>query len=277
MKNYVKLVNFEFNRVAKLFAVLLGITFVTQMAGVFFQSRKYLDLANEQIYEFMVSQEQFLEDYGQMSFSDVVQSLWFLGPIALCAAGVGFYIFLIWYRDWLGKNTFIYRLLMLPTIRLNILYAKLTTIVTMTLGLVAFQLIILPIEMLVHKAMVPDEFRLDIGLTEILMNTPGLSIIIPQTLTQFLIYYGSGIMVVSVLFTGILLERSFKWKGIFAGIVYGALAVGVLIAPLLLQDLVLNGFFYLIELFVIEIVIGLVIIAVSVWLSGFLLKKKITV
>lgn len=277
MKNYVKLVNFEFNRVAKLFAVLLGITFVAQMAGVFFQSRKYLDLANEQIYEFMIPKEQFLADYGQMSFSDVVQSLWFLGPIALSGAGVGFYIFLIWYRDWIGKNTFIYRLLMLPTTRLNILYAKLTTIVTMTLGLVAFQLIILPIEIMVHKAMVPDEFRADMGLTKIVTSMRELSMIIPQSLTEFLIYYGSGIMAVCVLFTAILLERSFKWKGIFAGIVYGGLAIGVLISPLLLQDLVLNGFFYPIELFVIEIVMALVVIVVSVWLSGFLLKKKITV
>ncbi|WP_117161707.1 hypothetical protein [Paraliobacillus sp. X-1268] len=276
MKNYLKLVNFEFNRVVKLFAVLLGLTFVAQMAGVFFQSRKYLDQANEQIYELMIPKEQFLADFGQMSFIDVVNSLWFLGPIALCAAGVGFYIFLIWYRDWFGKNTFIYRLLMLPTTRLNILYAKLTVILTMTLGLVAFQLIILPIEMMLHKGMVTDEFRLDMSLTEILAST-GLNIIIPQSLTQFFIHYGSGIMAVSVLFTAILLERSFKWKGIFAGIVYGALAVGVFISPLLLQDLVLDGFFYPIELFVIEIVLVLIVIIVSVWLSGFLLKKKITV
>ncbi|WP_112180407.1 hypothetical protein [Paraliobacillus zengyii] len=276
MKNYLKLVNFEFNRVVKLFAVLLGITFVAQMAGVFFQSRKYLDQANEQIYELMIPKEQFLADFGQMSFIDVINSLWFLGPIALCAAGVGFYIFLIWYRDWFGKNTFIYRLLMLPTTRLNILYAKLTVILTMTLGLVAFQLIILPIEMMLHKGMVTDEFRLDMSLTEILAST-GLNIIIPQSLTQFFIHYGSGIMAVSVLFTAILLERSFKWKGILAGIVYGALAVGVFISPLLLQDLVLDGFFYPIELFVIEIVLVLIVIIVSVWLSGFLLKKKITV
>lgn len=277
MKNYLKLVNFEFNRVAKLFAVLLGITFVTQMAGVIFESRKYLDLANEQIYEFMTPKEQFLADYGQMDFIDVANSLWFLGPIAFCAAGVGFYIFLIWYRDWVGKNTFIYRLLMLPTTRLNIFYAKLTAILTMTLGLVAFQLIILPIEMMVHKGMIPDGFRLDMSLTEIVTSTPGISIIMPQSLIQFFLYYGAGILAVSLLFTAILLERSFKWKGIFAGIIYGAVAVVVFIAPFLLQDLVLDGFFYPIELFVIEIVMALVIIAVSVWLSGFLLKKKITV
>ena len=41
--------------------------------------------------------------------------MWFLGPIALCIAALIIYVFFIWYRDWLGKNTFAYRLLMLPT------------------------------------------------------------------------------------------------------------------------------------------------------------------
>ena len=34
------------------------------------------------------------------------------------------YVFFIWYRDWLGKYTFAYRLLMLPTTRINIYFAK---------------------------------------------------------------------------------------------------------------------------------------------------------
>ena len=84
-------------------------------------------------------------------------------------------------------------------------------------------------------------------------------------------------MVVSILFTAILLERSFRWKGIFAGIIYSFIAVAVFISPLLLQEFVLNDFFYPIELFVLEIVMGLIVLAVSIWMSGFLLKKKITV
>jgi len=146
MKNYSKLVNFEFNRIAKLFIALLAITFITQIVGVIVQSRRYLNMANEKIYEEMMSKAEFLANFGQMSFIQIVRSVWFVGPIALCIAGVGFYIFLIWYRDWFGKNTFIYRLLMLPTTRLNIFYAKVTNIMIMTFGLVAFQLIFLPIE-----------------------------------------------------------------------------------------------------------------------------------
>ncbi|MRH42499.1 hypothetical protein GH741_07350 [Aquibacillus halophilus] len=277
MKNYLKLVNFEFNRVAKLFVVLLGITFVVQMLGVFFEAKKYLDMANQQIYEEMVPKAQFLQMYGQMSFMEVVRSAWFLAPIALCVAGVAFYIFLIWYRDWVGKNTFIYRLLMLPTTRLNIFYAKITTILVMTFGLVAFQIILLPIEKWIFNGMIPIEFRNDMGLIEVVTSMPELSLIIPNSLLQLVLYYGAGLLAVSILFTGILLERSFKWKGIFAGLLYGAIAVVVFISPLLLQDFVLDGFFYPIELFMIEIVMGLILLVASIWLSGFLLKKKITV
>lgn len=277
MMNYVKLVNFEFNRVAKLFTVLLAITLVSQMIGVIVKSRQYLTMANTEMYERMISKAQYIESFGQMSFLQVVRSLWFSGPIALCVAGVGFYIFLIWYRDWTGKNTFVYRLLMLPTTRLNIFYSKITTILILTIGLVAFQLIILPIEMWVMTVMVPIDFRNDMGVHQVLMNMPELSVIIPSSFIELILFYGAGLLVVSILFTAILLERSFRWKGILAGVLYSGAAVLVLILPILLHEFVLNRYFYPLELFMLFILMGLIVFAASIWLSGFLLRKKITV
>ncbi len=277
MKNYLKLVNFELNRIVKLFTVLIGITFVVQIIGVIVQSKGYINNANVSIYEEMMPKAQFLESYGHMNFLQIVRSVWFMGPIALCIAGVGFYIFLIWYRDWMGKNTFIYRLLMLPTVRLNIFYAKISTILIMTFGLVAFQLIFIPIEMLVMKGMVPSEFRMDMGIIEVVRSMPELMMIIPNSVVELIVYYGIGILAVAVLFTAILMERSFKWKGMFAGIIYIGVAIVVWILPLLLQEFVLNNFFYPIELFILEIVMSLIVLAASIWVSGFLLKKKITV
>lgn len=277
MKNYLKLVNFELNRIVKLFTVLIGITFVVQIIGVIVQSKGYINNANVSIYEEMMPKAQFLESYGHMNFLQIVRSVWFMGPIALCIAGVGFYIFLIWYRDWMGKNTFIYRLLMLPTVRLNIFYAKISTILIMTFGLVAFQLIFIPIEMLVMKGMVPSEFIMDMGIIEVVRSMPELMMIIPNSVVELIVYYGIGILAVAVLFTAILMERSFKWKGMFAGIIYIGVAIVVWILPLLLQEFVLNNFFYPIELFILEIVMSLIVLAASIWVSGFLLKKKITV
>lgn len=277
MNNYLKLVNFEFNRIAKLFAVLLGITFITQMVGVIVKSRQYVNLVNENIFEEKMSKAQFLEQIGQMSLLEVARSPWFVVPIALCAAGIAFYIFLIWYRDWIGKNTFVYRLLMLPTSRLNIFYAKITTILMMILGLVAFQLILIPIEMSVLKAIVPTEFRGDISVQEFVASLPELNIIVASNIGEFFLYYGAGLLVVTILFTAIILERCFKWKGILAGVIYSAGAVTVWILPLLLHKFILNGFFYPMELVALEIVMGLIVLGISVWFSRFLLMKKITV
>lgn len=277
MKSYLKLVNFEFNRSAKIFAILLGIILIVQIVGVIVLSKKYLNMANERIYEELMPKAEFLTNFGQMSFLSVTRSVWFLGPIALCIAGVGFYIFLIWYRDWFGKNTFIYRLLMLPTTRLNVFYAKITNILLMTFGFVAFQLILIPIETTVFKWMLPNEFRMDMSVKEIVSSMPELNMLFPNSLILGVLNYGAGFMVVAILFTAILFERSFRWKGVFVGIMYSLVVIAVFISPLLLQEFILNDFFYPIELFVLEIVMGVIVLAVSIWMSGYLLKNKITV
>src|SRR5690625_6144925 len=99
-------------------------------------SKGYLKLANREIYEQGISMTEFIEWNGMMSMVKVIGSMWFMGPIALSVAAFIFYIFLIWYRDWFGKNTFIYRLLMLPTARLNVFLAKAISIMMMVIGLV---------------------------------------------------------------------------------------------------------------------------------------------
>src|SRR5699024_3314889 len=96
MKRYLKLVNFEFNRFAKLYAILLGIVLIAQVAGVIVICRSYLNKLNEVMYRDQISQAEFIDMFGQMSFDQVMGSAWFLGPIALSIAAVIFYIFFIW-------------------------------------------------------------------------------------------------------------------------------------------------------------------------------------
>ncbi len=131
MNRYLKLVNFEFTRFLKLFLVLTGITLLIQLIGVIFESRKYIGRANKVIYEELLSKSDFITQYGKISFYNISQTGWFLGPIVLCGVTLLIYVFFIWYRDWLGKNTFSYRLLVLPTARINVYLAKATTIFTL--------------------------------------------------------------------------------------------------------------------------------------------------
>ncbi|WP_428910861.1 hypothetical protein [Niallia sp. Krafla_26] len=277
MNRYLKLVHFEMNRFFKIYLVLIGITFLFQMIAVFTTSRRYLDQANELIYKESMPMKEFLEQHGTFSLFDATNSLWFGGPIALCIAALLFYVFFIWYRDWLGKNTFIYRLLMLPTDRMNVYLSKLTTILLYVFGLVALQILLLLMEGQVLKWIVPNEFRSDSSVFEIISSNVILSLIIPRSFFEFVLIYGIGITAVLTVFTAILFERSFRLKGLIYGIIYCALAFFIFLIPLLVDAFILRYYFYPIELFVMEVILVLLLITVALWLGNYLIKNKIRV
>lgn len=277
MKNYLKLTNFELSRFMKIYLVLIAIVIVSQIAGVIVLSKGYLARMQEAIYEDGMSQAAFLEMYGDFSFIDVVGSLWFMGPIGLSAAGLIFYVFLIWYRDWFGRNTFIYRLLMLPTNRLNVYLAKVTSIMLMVMGLVAIQLGLLIAENRILKLIVPKAFRTDLDVPTIIKHSQYLEVLAPQTFTEFVLYYGMGFMAVTIVFVGILLERSYRLKGIIMGAIYAVLACLVFFLPIFVDEMISGGYFYMNEVIMLEIVVGAIVIACSIWLSNYLLKNKVTV
>ncbi|MEN2768822.1 hypothetical protein [Ornithinibacillus xuwenensis] len=277
MMRYIKLVNFELGRFLKIYLVLVGLTLVLQLLGVFLEANGYLGEVEELVVNGNLTQEQFLHDYGYFSFNDVSRSGWFIVPILFCILTLMIYVFFIWYRDWVGKNTFAYRLLMLPTARINVFYAKATAIFLMVLGLVSLQLVYLPIENSVLRMMVPSDFRIDMTVDQILNGFDNLRVIFPTSLIQFIINYGIGFTAVFVLFTAILFERSFRWKGIILGLIFGAVAVVVFISPILVQAFVLPEFFYPMELFILVVITGLIVLAGTIWTSNFLLNKKIRV
>ncbi|THE09788.1 hypothetical protein E1I69_21055 [Bacillus timonensis] len=276
MKRYLKLVNFEFSRFLKLYLVLVGITVFFQVIGVIFTSKRYLGRAEKAMVEDMLSKSDFISQYGKISMMDFVQTLWFMGPIMLSGATLLIYVFFIWYRDWLGKNTFSYRLLVLPTARLNVYLAKATTVFLFVLGLIAVQLVLLPVESRVLQWMVPGEFRNDFTLGEIL-NINYLQLLYPKSFLDFILYYGTGLAGVCVVFTAILFERSYRLKGIFLGILYCGITFLFLLSPLLVDEYVLGNYFYPNELFYLVVGAGLVAWAAAIWIGNYLLNKKIRV
>ena len=252
MNRYLKLVNFEFNRFFKLYIVLVIVTIIMQFFAVILESRGYMREAKNVIYGDMMSKADFIKNYEAFTMQRVVQSNWFYWSIALCVVVLLIYVFFIWYRDWLGKNSFIYRLLMLPTARLNLYFAKATAILIFVFGLVALQLLLFLIEMQIMKWIVPAEFRVDLPIKEY-TDFNYLSVILPGSLIDFLLFYGMGIVAVCVTFTAILFERCYRLKGIIFGISYGLVSVGFFLMPLLIDTFVLNYYFFPVELFVMEI------------------------
>src|SRR5690606_15989001 len=180
---------FELDRFFKLYIVLIVVTIVSQLAGLVIISKLYMRRAREAIVVNQTSMESFLETYGQFSLANLTHSLWFFGPIALCIVSLLIYVFFIWYRDWFGKNTFIYRLLMLPTERLNVYLAKAMAIYSMVLGLVSLQIVLIYLEMNLLRLLVPRDFRLDLTFYEVIRSIDYFYILIPYSCLECLFYY----------------------------------------------------------------------------------------
>ncbi|AUJ23786.1 hypothetical protein [Virgibacillus dokdonensis] len=277
MKSYFRLTEFELGRFFKFYLVLIGLTIVSQIIGVIAVSKEYMQEANEAIYQDGLSKQAFMDQRGLISLLDWTNSIWFLAPIALCVVTLLIYMFFIWYRDWLGKNTFIYRLLMLPTQRIHLFFAKATTIFIMVLGLVALQVFLIYIAGIVLEWMVPNEFMQTMGVSEVSVASQYVNTILPATFTEFVLYYGTGLMFVCIFFTAILIERSYRWKGLLFAIGYVAAATAVFMSLIFLSMEWELFPLYPLEWLILQIIIGIIVTASSVFLSHYLLTKKITV
>jgi len=231
--------------------------------------------ADQVMYKNQLSMSQYTEEYGIFSFDQFVGSEWFMLPIFFSIAVLTIYVFFIWYRDWFGKNTFIYRLLMLPTERITIYFSKLMTIMLLVLGLVTLQILLFPIEIQIINSNIPTDLQSHFSIYDF-DSLEMLDWVYPNTLTEFFLIYGVGLTFVAVLFTAVLIERSYGLKGIFIAIVYGMLSFGVFIAPLLVNRL-LNGYFYTLEVFLMELVISIIVLVSAIWIANYLLKYKIRV
>jgi hypothetical protein len=278
MNRFWKLLNWEISRFGKLYAVLLLVTLVLQFTGVLLYSGGFMSRANSLMDERLLSLSQYVQNYGTITFEQYTNnSLWFSAPIALGTVTLILYVLLIWYKEWFGKNTFIYRLFMLPTSRMNIYLAKLSAILLFVLGLVALQLFILYLQMLTFNAIINQELRSYISMVELISRNQLLTVFFPSHFIGFLFYYGLGVTAVIVVFTLILLERSFRIKGIIAAVGYGASMIFLILSPLLFKDHWIKDYFYPNEIFWAVVVVMILIASGSLWFSAFLLNKKISV
>lgn len=275
MKNYLKLVHFELTRFKWIYVSLFIITLLMQLGGLLYYTQTWMSTIQRRMVDENLTEAAYVMMYGKINFLQYTErSLWFLGAIALCIVALMLYVFFIWYRDWLGKNMFIYRLLMLPSARSNIFLAKASVILLSILGLITYQILMLPVLNRVFETTIPSIFRDSLSIFDVILINPVLSILFPQSFIEFVIYYGAGMMGVIVIFTAILLERSYRWKGLLTGIIYtGAMSIGFFY----LLYLLIESYLYPVEIFLFLVIAGLIITAISMWLSFYLLNRKVNV
>ncbi|OAB37069.1 hypothetical protein PMSD_09705 [Paenibacillus macquariensis subsp. defensor] len=282
MNRYLKLVHMEVDRFKYILAGLMSLTLICQFGAVIWWTKSAVSNRESGAWNNGGSMAYSLNPphNGNLSFTEVISNTQFLFmiPILISIGVLAIYVLLIWYRDWFGRNTFIYRLLTLPTARRHIYFAKLTAILLFIFGLVSFQLALLPVEKLIFNLIVPSDMRDHSDFLDIIYANPALEMLIPWNFDSFLVYYVIGIIAVLVIFSAILIERSYGRLGILYAILYLGISTFLLLFPLFglgLDDM--NGYLYPNEIFTIELVMGVIVMAVSVWLGCRLISKKITV
>ncbi len=272
----------EVDRFKYILAGLMSLTLICQFGGVIWWTKSAVSNRESGAWMNGGSMGYILNSStsGNLSFTHVLFNTQFIFmiPILMSIGVIAIYVFLIWYRDWLGRNTFIYRLLTLPTARRHIYFAKLTAILIFIFGLVSFQLALLPVEKLIFNLIVPSDMRDPSNISNIIYANPALEMLIPWQFDSFLVYYVIGIIAVLVIFAAILIERSYGRLGILYAILYLGISVFLLLFPMAGLGLDnVNGYLYPNEIFAIELVMCVVVMTVSVWIGCRLISKKITV
>lgn len=277
MNRYLKLVHMEVHRFRWMLAILMGITAVCQISTLIWTLKKELSRRREQLPQDIgnsfqaPSPEQLTFEWAMFN-----TQLWFILPIIICISVLALYVFFIWYRDWIGRHTFIYRLLMLPTARRNLYLAKISAFLLFVFGFVSFQLVLLPIHNVIFKLIVPADQRADSHIVDAISRNQALVELIPRQFEQFLYYYGIGTIAVLAIFTAILLERSYRRLGILYSVLYLSGCVLTVMSPALLFDS-RHPYLYPNELYFAELIMFVLVLCISVWLGMRLLAKKITV
>ena len=274
MGNYIKLVNFEIQRFWKFLMTLVVFVVVVQIIGAFVDTSSFLNQAQRTMQQEKIAESQYVFNYNVYSLYHFLNSGLFLISVMFTIAVLIIYVFFIWYRDWFGKSSFIYRLLMLPTERRHIYFAKLTTILLFVFVLLGLQVLLIEVAELIIKSILPAELYAEQGVI-FTYSYDVLAILFPQSMLGFLLSYGIGTALVATLFTAILLERSFHLKGIILAGIYITLSQAFLFTPILLD--MNTNYFYMSEILSMFVVTALIIFVVAVFLANYLLKRKINV
>lgn len=274
MSNYLKLVNFEVQRFLKIFVALVAAVVTAQIIAVIIDALSYMDRAKTTMQQEKIIESEYILQYSAYAIHNFLNNGLFQLSIMFAVAVLVIYVFFIWYRDWLGKSSFIYRLLMLPTERRNVYFAKLTAILLFVLCLIGVQVILLEVVEQILQGIVPEQLRVDYGVLYI-YSYDVLGILYPKTPLEFLLIYGLGITFVAIVFTGILFERSFHLKGVFMAALYILISVAVIVAPIIVQST--TNYFYNQEIIMMTIVCSILALVAAIFTGNYLLKYKINV
>lgn len=224
MRTLLKLIHFEIHRFRLFLFALMALTALVQIGAIVFHA------IEARVARMPGPGKDPTALPGPVSVLDVLieHPQLYAFPVLVCIAVLLLYMFLIWYREWIGRGTFIYRLLALPNPRGHLYASKLAALLLFIFVLLAWQLLLLAIMHGLFNAIVPGEFRYAILFGDMIAIHLVFQLLLPPAFESFMLYYGMGIVSVLVVFTTIVLERGRRPRGLVAAIAY-AVGMGVLL------------------------------------------------
>ena len=182
------------------------------------------------------------------------------------------YSLVIWYRDYFSKSKTIATLLMLPQKRFNIYIAKTyNTVTSMIFGVISVQFLFWFIDLVIIKAIlnVNVEGFTNVFKTITVAQDRFTNLIFSQPIDFLMIDVFGVVLAVVVLFTGVLIERSYNKIGIVLG-------GGYIFASIILYiSLTAQYAQYVDILLKVQIAYYIVILLISILVSKKLLNKRI--
>lgn len=273
MNNILNLYDIELKRIYKWYLALLSILLVGNIGVVTKHIRNIIirvasDTKSKESLSLMKLQQSKKYLY-ETHILNIYESTTLLLGLAVLICLV--YALIIWYRDFVGKNKTAYTLFMLPNNKFNVYIAKAITIVVMIFGVMLMQMVFWAMDILILKTVtnVPmkEIFDLANNMNGAIRN---LTLIQPYLIDFIMIDIIGVILAVLVIFTAVMIQKSFKIKtvGIALGIIYVFASITIFariggMSPFSDKNLI-GHIIYFIGLFI-----------VSVGLSYTLLNKKV--
>ena len=264
MNKILTLYNIEFKRIYKLYFLLIGTLLIANLAGVMktlYDSVKRISLENN----LPMNIDILKTNLGYSFVNEFTKNdIYVYGSMALGVAILFclLYATIIWYRDYYSKSKTIYTLLSLPQPKFNIYLAKLIMVLVMIYGVIACQFLFWYMDLNIIKIFAGISSPNFANVYSNMMQPVNqINVVSPYLLDFLMIDLFGIILAVVVIFTGVLIERSFKKVGVLLGVGYILITIigYVFIIGLdsgILGNLLLNHIMYYILLLMVSILIS---------------------
>lgn len=266
MNNILTLYDMEFKRIYKIYFTLIGVLFASNIGAtlynIFFRVKRMIDNEGNPITMHTLKGSEGLEYINTYIVGDLgsMTKMAMAFAVLLCLL----YSLVIWYRDYFSKSKTIATLLMLPQKRFNIYISKFLTVIMMIFGIIASQFLFWFIDLVIIKIIlnVNTEGFLNVFKTMLVQQNMISNLVFNQPIDFMMVDILGVILAVTVLFTGVIIERSFRKIGVVLGSIYVVASIGIYIyvtvSYCIYSDILLKAhLLYYILMFIVSILISI--------------------